>query len=122
VVAAAGIALALWSAKRTPAERIVGVVGGSLCCTLYAVRPDLGALAPAALAWVLAGTSRADWVRRIAGAGLLGGLVLTPPGVALFLLAMPVAGALEQGGSKPGNGARSSQQRGGIGGAGRRQP
>ena len=68
---------------QSPAQRVVGVVCGSLCCASYAVRPDLAVLAPSALAWVLSGRTLAARLRRLAGVALLLGLVATPFGIAL---------------------------------------
>jgi hypothetical protein len=96
VVMAGGIGFALWCARRTPAERLVGVVAGSLCCSLYAVRPDLALFAPSALAWVLGGRAAADWIRRLAGAALIGGLIGTPVGVAALMAATLAAGLWPQ--------------------------
>jgi hypothetical protein len=95
LVAGAGIGFALWSLGRDTAQRIVGVVCGSLCCAAYAVRPDLAVLAPSALAWALSGRTAAAWLRRGAGVALLLGFVGTPVAIALFMLASLIAGLLE---------------------------
>ena len=97
LVAGAGVGFAVWSARQAPAQRVVGVVCGSLCCASYAVRPDLAVLAPSALAWVLGGRSVAAWLRRLAGVGLLLGVVATPVGIALCMLTSLVSGLLEPG-------------------------
>jgi len=99
VIAGAGVAFALWSLRRPAAERIVGVAAGSLCCSLYAVRPDLAIFAPSALVFVLGKRTPAAWLRRLAGVAMLSGLVAAPVGLVTFMLAMAVAGvpALEQG-------------------------
>jgi hypothetical protein len=94
VVICCGVAFGLWCARRTPAERVVGVIAGSLCCTLYAVRTDVVALAPSALAWVLGGRAAADWVRRSGGLALIAGLIAAPVGVVVFMAAVAVAGLL----------------------------
>jgi hypothetical protein len=95
LVVVAGVAFAAWSMRQSPAQRIVGVVCGSLCCASYAVRPDLAVLAPSALAWVLSGRTLAAWLRRLAGGALLLGFVATPFGIALFMLASVGAALLE---------------------------
>jgi len=95
LVVAAGVGFAAWSQRQPTAQRVVGVVCGSLCCASYAVRPDLAALAPSALVWVLSGRTLAAWPRRIAGVALLLGLIATPIGIALFMLASLVGGLLE---------------------------
>jgi hypothetical protein len=100
IVAAAGIGLAAWSVRQSPAQRIVGVVCGSLCCASYAVRPDLAVLAPSGIVWALGGGTLADWVRRVAGCALLVGLVSTPLGVSEFILASVAAAMLERSGAK----------------------
>lgn len=97
LVAGAGAGFALWSLRQAPPQRVVGVVCGSLCCASYAVRPDLAVLAPSALAFVLTGRTLAAWVRRLAGGALLLGLVATPVGIALFMLASVGAALLERG-------------------------
>jgi hypothetical protein len=102
VVIGAGVGFALWNRRRTPAEQIVGLVGGSLCCTLYAVRADVAVLAPSALAWTLGGRAAADWIRRVAGVALIGGLVGSPLGVALFLTAACSAGLVADRGRAAG--------------------
>lgn len=94
VVILAGVGFALWSLRQDLAQRIVGIVCGSLCCATYAVRPDLAALAPAALAWMLGGRTAAAWLRRVAGGAVVLGFVAAPVGVALFMLASLVAGVL----------------------------
>jgi Glycosyltransferase family 87 len=91
IVAGAGVGFAAWSVRRDPAQRVVGVVCGSLCCASYAVRPDLAALAPSALAWMLGSRTTGAWLRRIAGGALILGLVAAPVGVALFMLAAVAA-------------------------------
>ncbi|HEX3917896.1 MAG TPA: glycosyltransferase family 87 protein [Caulobacteraceae bacterium] len=91
-VVAGGLGFAAWSLRRSVAERLVGVVAGSLCCTLYAVRPDIAILAPSGLVWVLDGRGGGSgWMRRLAGLALLGGLVVTPFGVVAFMLAVALA-------------------------------
>ena len=95
IVIGAGLAFALWCARRSPAEQIIGVICGSLCLTPYDARPDLVALAPSGLAWLL-GTN-ASWARRATGAALLSGLVASPLGVAVAMLAV----ALNQLGRAP---------------------
>jgi hypothetical protein len=95
LVAVAGIGFAAWSQRQAAPQRIAGIVCGSLCCAAYAVRPDLAVLAPSALAWVLGGRTLAAWLRRLAGGGLLLGLVATPVGIALFMLVSLVAGLAE---------------------------
>jgi alpha-1,2-mannosyltransferase len=101
LIAATGVAFATWCARRSTPEQIVGVIGGSLCCTFYAVRPDLALLAPSALAWVLAAGSLAGWLRRIAGALLLLGLIGSPVAVALFMAATAAAPAIERASRYP---------------------
>lgn len=96
VVAGAGVAFAVWSRRRGAATEVVGLIGGSLCCTLYAVRADVAVLAPSALAWMLHGRAIADWIRRVAGAGVIAGLVGSPLAVALFMAAVAVAGVAER--------------------------
>ncbi len=91
---ACGIGFALVCLRQGPAERVAGVIAGSLCCTVYAVRPDLVALAPSALAWVAGGRTAADWIRRGAGLALIGGVVGGPVGVLGFMAATAAAGAL----------------------------
>jgi hypothetical protein len=86
VVMGAGLAFTLWCSRRSPAEQIVGVVCGSLCCMPYDARPDLVALAPSGLAWLLG--ANASWTKRATGAALLSGLVASPLGVALAMLAV----------------------------------
>lgn len=93
-VIGSGVGFALWCARRSPAERVVGVVCGSLCCTLYAVRPDLVALAPSALAWTFGGRTAADWVRRLGGLALLAGLIAAPAGVVALMASTVAAGVL----------------------------
>jgi Glycosyltransferase family 87 len=95
LVVVAGVGFAAWSVRQSPAQRIVGVVCGSLCCASYAVRPDLAVLAPSALAWALSGRTLAAWLRRLAGGALLLGMVATPFGIALFMLASVGAALLE---------------------------
>jgi hypothetical protein len=95
VVVGAGVGFALWSLRQALPQRIVGVVCGSLCCATYAVRPDLAVLAPSALAWLLGGWTYAAWLRRIAGGALILGLVGSPIGIALFMVASVVAGPLK---------------------------
>jgi hypothetical protein len=90
---ASGIAFALVCLRQGPAERVVGIVAGSLCCTLYAVRPDLVALAPSAVAWLAGGRTLDAWIRRGAGLALLGGLIGGPAGVLGFMAATAAAGA-----------------------------
>ena len=92
VVIGCGVGFALWCARRSPAERVAGVIAGSLCCTLYAGRADLVAFAPSALAWILAGRTAADWIRRIAGLALVGGVIGSPVGVVALMSLMTVAG------------------------------
>jgi hypothetical protein len=86
VVIGAGLAFALWCSRRSPAEQIIGVICGSLCCTPYDARPDLVALAPSGLAWLLG--ANASWMKRATGAALLSGLVGSPLAVALAMLAV----------------------------------
>ncbi|HEX3915901.1 MAG TPA: glycosyltransferase family 87 protein [Caulobacteraceae bacterium] len=93
VVIGSGLAFALWCSRRSPAEQIIGVICGSLCLTPYDARPDLVALAPSGLAWLLA--ANASWTKRATGAALLSGLVASPLGVALAMLAV----SLQLGGS-----------------------
>lgn len=95
VVIGAGIGFALWCSRRSPAEQIIGVICGSLCCTPYDARPDLVALAPSGLAWLF--SANASWMKRFTGAALLSGLVASPLGVALAMLAV----ALSQLGGRP---------------------
>ena len=95
VVIGAGLGFALWCSRRSPAEQIIGVICGSLCCTPYDARPDLVALAPSGLAWLLG--ANASWMKRVTGAALLSGLVASPLGVALAMLAV----ALNQLGGSP---------------------
>jgi hypothetical protein len=95
VVVGAGLAFALWCSRRSPPEQILGVVCGSLCCTPYDARPDLVALAPSGLAWLLG--VNASWMKRTTGAALLSGLVASPLAVALAMLAV----ALSQIGGRP---------------------
>ena len=95
VIIGAGFAFALWCSRRSPAEQIIGVICGSLCCTPYDARPDLVALAPSGLAWLLG--ANASWMKRSTGAALLCGLVASPLAVALAMLAV----ALNQLGARP---------------------
>ncbi|MBV9995946.1 MAG: DUF2029 domain-containing protein [Caulobacteraceae bacterium] len=92
MVASAGVGFAAWSVRKDLPQRIVGIVCGSLCCATYAVRPDLAVLAPSALAWTLSGWTSASWLRRVAGLALILGLVASPVGIALFMLASLLAG------------------------------
>jgi hypothetical protein len=101
LVIAAGVAFALWCVRRSPAERVVGVVAGSLCCTVYAVRPDLVAFAPSALAWLVGGRSVSDWIRRGAGMALISGLIGNPVGVVAFMAATLAAGVRRSGQPAP---------------------
>src|SRR5579863_3550148 len=94
VVAGAGVGFAIWTLRRSLPERLVGVVCGSLCCSLYAVRADLAILAPSALAWAFGGWSIAAWLRRLAALALIGGTVSSALGVALFMLATLAAGLI----------------------------
>jgi hypothetical protein len=116
VVIGAGLAFALWCSRRSPAEQIIGVICGSLCLTPYDARPDLVALAPSGLAWLLG--VNASWMKRATGAALLSGLVASPLGVALAMLAV----ALNQLGGSPmmAGGARGRDSGGGE--ASPRQP
>jgi hypothetical protein len=116
VVIGAGLAFALWCSRRSPAEQIIGVICGSLCLTPYDARPDLVALAPSGLAWLLG--VNAPWMKRATGAALLSGLVASPLGVALAMLAV----ALNQLGASPmmAGGARGRDSGGGE--ASPRQP
>jgi Glycosyltransferase family 87 len=104
MVVAAGVGFALWSLRRDLPDRIVGVVCGSLCCALYAVRCDLAILAPSGLAWVLGGYSTSAWLRRIAGLLLIVGLVDSSLGVALLMLVVIAANwvrtRLQHGGAR----------------------
>lgn len=86
VVVGAGLAFAVWCSRRSPAEQIIGVICGSLCCTPYDARPDLVALAPSGLAWLLG--VNGSWMKRATGAALLSGLVASPLGIALAMLAV----------------------------------
>ena len=114
IVIGAGLSFALWCSRRSPAEQIIGVVCGSLCLTPYDARPDLVALAPSGLAWLLA--ANASWAKRATGAALLSGLVATPLAVAVAMLAV----ALNQLGRAP---ARGAAARGpGNGGSGEAPP
>jgi hypothetical protein len=97
VIAASGVGFALWTLGRSLPERIAGVAAGSLCCSLYAVRPDLAIFAPTALAWVLGGRAASDWLRRLAGVAMLSGLVANPLGLAVFMLAAAAAGVAPKG-------------------------
>jgi hypothetical protein len=92
IVIAGGVGFALWCARRSPAERIVGVVAGSLCCIPYAVRPDMALFAPSALVWLIGGRSAADWIRRLAGLAMMVGLLGTSVGVAALMVSTVVAG------------------------------
>jgi hypothetical protein len=95
VIVGAGLGFALWCSRRSPAEQIIGVICGSLCCTPYDARPDLVALAPSGLAWLFG--ANASWMKRSTGAALMSGLVASPLAVAVAMLAV----ALNQLGGRP---------------------
>ena len=101
LVIGCGVGFALVNLRKGPADRVAGVIAGSLCCTLYAVRADLVALAPSALAWLVGGRTLADWIRKSAGVALVGGLIGGPIGVLGIMAATTVAGAVRPRAAAP---------------------
>ncbi|HEY1426863.1 MAG TPA: glycosyltransferase family 87 protein [Caulobacteraceae bacterium] len=71
LIGACGVVLAARS------RDLVGLVAGALCVTPYAHAYDLAALAPLALAWLVAPRQH-GWGRAATGGALLAGVVATP--------------------------------------------